>query len=121
MLVVGRERQLLAEVLERLVDGEARAEGRDLEQAAARLPEVDRAEVEAVDDRRRVRAALRDALLPRFVLVLGRGPGDVVNRARAGDPGLARRLVVRVPGAALRAADLPHRIAVRVEGEGLLE
>src|SRR5437763_12294947 len=121
MLVVGRERQLLAEVLERLVDGEAWADGGDLEQYAARLAEVDRAEVEAVDDRRRVSAALRDALLPRFVLVLGRGPGDVMDRARTWDAGLARRLVVRVPGAALCAADLPHGVAVRVERERPLE
>src|SRR5207248_7315964 len=75
----------------------------------------------AVDDRRRVCAALRDALLPRFVLVLGRSPGDVMDGARAGDAGLARRLVVRVPGAALCAADLPHGVAVRVERERLLE
>ena len=41
------------EALERLVDGEAGAQGGDLEQDAARLAEVDRAKVEPVDDRRR--------------------------------------------------------------------
>ena len=62
VLEVGRQRELLAEVLERLVDGEAGADRRDLEEDAARLAEVDRAEVEAVDLRRRLGAA-RDRLL----------------------------------------------------------
>ena len=53
VLEVGRQRELLAEVLERLVDGEARAQRRDLEEDAAGLAEVDRAEVEAVDHRGR--------------------------------------------------------------------
>src|SRR6185312_3006876 len=84
MLVVGRQRQLFAEVLERLVDGEAGADRGDLEQHAARLAEVDRLEVEAVDDRRRVRAALGDAALPLLVLLGRRGPGDVVDGPGAG-------------------------------------
>ena len=108
-------------MLERLVDREAWADRGDLEQDAARLAEVDRPEVEAVDDRRRVGAALGHALVPRLVSVLRGGPGDVVDGAGAGDAGFLRRLVVRVPGAALRAADLPHGIAVRVERERLLE
>src|SRR5690606_6768554 len=45
MLVVGRQRELFAEALERLIDGEAGAERRDLKQDAARLAEVDRPEV----------------------------------------------------------------------------
>src|SRR3954469_558642 len=53
VLVVRRQRELLAQRLDRLVDGEARAEGRDLEEDAARLAEVDGAEVEAVDHGRR--------------------------------------------------------------------
>src|SRR5207245_1304772 len=58
-----RQRELLAEVLERLVDRETRAERRDLEQHAARLAEVDGLEIEAVDHRRRAAAAL-DHLRP---------------------------------------------------------
>ncbi len=54
VLECGREDELLAEVLGILVEREARAERRDLEEDAARLAEVDRAEPEAVDDRRRV-------------------------------------------------------------------
>ena len=121
MLVVRREGELLAEVLEGLVDGEARPDRRDLEQHAARLAEVDRLEIEAVDDRRRVGTALRDALLPGLVRLGWGCPCDVVDRAGAGDAQLQRRLVVRVPGAALAAADLPDRIAVRIEREHLLE
>src|SRR5918911_1151675 len=49
----GRQREPLAEVLERLVGGEAGADGRDLEQDAARLAKVDRAGGEPLDDRRR--------------------------------------------------------------------
>ena len=73
----------LAEGLLRLVGGEAGPERGDLEQDAARLAEVDRAEVEAVDDRGRPRAGLRDAVAPRLVLVQRRRPGDVVDRACA--------------------------------------
>ena len=83
VLVVGRQRELLAEVLERLVDGEARAERGDLEEDAARLAEVDRAEVEAVDHRGRLRAGRDRPLAPLLVLVHGRGPGDVVDAAGA--------------------------------------
>ena len=44
-----RQRKLLAELVHRLVGGEARAVGRDLEQDAIRLAEIERAEIEAVD------------------------------------------------------------------------
>src|SRR4051812_42798887 len=46
-----RQRQALAEVFERLVDGESGADRGNLEQHPAGLAEVDRAEVEAIDDR----------------------------------------------------------------------
>src|SRR3954453_4069360 len=69
LLVVRRERERLTERLERLVGGEAGADRRDLEQHAARLAEVDRLEVEAVDHRRRLPTALDHLLPPRFVLV----------------------------------------------------
>src|SRR5256885_11407657 len=59
-----RQRQTLAEVLLRLVGRKARADGGDLEQDSARLPEIDRAEVEAVDHGRRVAATLDDPVSP---------------------------------------------------------
>ena len=66
----------------------------DLEQHAARLAEVDRVEVVAVDD-----AAVRDAgglqmRVPVGVLGDGRAPGDVVHGAGALAAALLRRLVV---------------------------
>src|SRR6266576_4272543 len=64
-----RQRELLAELLERLVDSEPGAERRDLEQHAARLAEVNRLEVEAVDHRRRLAAGCDHALAPRLLLV----------------------------------------------------
>src|SRR5262245_43517467 len=48
-LVPGRQLERGAERLLGLVDGEARAVGRDLEQDAARLAEIDRVEIVAVD------------------------------------------------------------------------
>src|SRR4249919_4070847 len=50
-----REDELFAEVLRILVEGEAWAEGRDLEEDPVRLAEIDRAEPEPIDNRRRVR------------------------------------------------------------------
>src|SRR5436190_16764228 len=97
MLEIRRQGELLAEVLERLVGGEAGADRGDLEQHAARLAEVDRLEVEAVDDRRRPGAGACDPLLPRLVLVRQRRPRDVVHRPRTADTGLLGRLVVAVP------------------------
>src|SRR5207249_4680386 len=78
-----RQRQTLPEVLLRLVGRESRAHGGDLEQHSARLPEVDRAEVEAVDHWSRVAAAFDDAVAPRDVVLQRRGPGDVVDGAGA--------------------------------------
>ena len=72
-----------------------------------RLAEVDRAEPEAVDDRRRVAARRGDALVPRLVVLHRRGPRDVMDRARAADAALAWRLVVRVQPAARRGRALP--------------
>src|SRR6185436_7609508 len=91
-----RDRQLLAERLERLVDREARARGGQLEQHAARLTEVDRLEVVAVDHLGRVRAVLGHPLLPLLVVLVGRVPGDVVNRPAALDAALGGRLVIEV-------------------------
>ncbi len=88
LLVVRRQRQRLAERLERLVGREARPDRRDLEQHAARLAEVDRLEVEAVDHRRRLPAALDHLVAPRLVLVDLRRPRDVMHRARGLQPAL---------------------------------
>ena len=86
---------------------------RQLEQHAARLAEVDRVEVLAVDDLRRMRAGLdRGRPQRRQLLVVGRAPGDVMDRAGALDPALRWRRVVD----ARRAAPLA-RDAVAVEAE----
>src|SRR5205807_5046001 len=111
VLVVGRQRELLAQARGRLVDRETRPDRRNLEQDAARLAEVDRLEVEAVDHRRRVRAGLDHPLAPILVCLRLAGPGDVVDGARALDAGFGRRFVVGVHGAALLAADLPVRLS----------
>src|SRR6266550_519037 len=121
MLIVRGEREAFAESLERLVDDEARADGRNLEEDAARLTEVDGLEVEAVDDGRRVGTGGGDSFLPRLVFLRRRGPGHVVDGAGAGNPRVSRRDVVCVPGAALHAPDLPGAISLRLEGERLLE
>src|SRR4029450_13837896 len=87
---------------------------------AARLAKVDRLEVVAVDDRRGVGAALGDAPLPGLVLVHRRGPGDVVDRARAGNAALVG-LVVEVEAAPVLAPNLPPALSGWVELERLLE
>src|SRR5947199_5755061 len=107
MLKVRRQRELLAQVLERLVDGEARAGRGDLGQDPAGLAEVDRTEVEAVDLRRRLRAACERLLAPVEQLLRGRGPGDVVDAAGALQPALGWRLVEEVAATALLAARFP--------------
>ena len=83
VLVLGRQAQRLADVLRILVDGEAGRERRDLEQDAARDAEVDRLEVVAVADVGDVATGAADALLPGEVVLVARGPGDVVDAARA--------------------------------------
>ncbi len=91
-----------------LVDREARADRRDLEQHAARLQEVHRFEVEAVDHRRRTRARVSDARAPRLEIVDRRGERHVVDRARAlRAVDLRRRGIVGVEAAAVIAAHLP--------------
>ena len=72
-------------MLERLIDREARADRRDLEQDAGRLAEVDRAEVVAVDDRRRTGPCLNDARMPLLVFFGRAGPRDMMDGPRALD------------------------------------
>src|SRR5205823_8515466 len=74
--------QPFAEVLLGLVGREAWADRRDLEQDTARLPEVDRPEVEAVDHARRIAAPFDHAFAPGDVVVHGIRPGDVMHDAR---------------------------------------
>src|SRR6188474_1784169 len=99
-----RKRELLAQVLGVLVNGEAGTERRDLEQHPARLAKIDRAEVEAVDHRCGVAATRDDAVTPFGVVVDRRREGDVVDAARSLEPRLGGRLIVDVEGAALVAA-----------------
>src|SRR6266542_2750672 len=98
----------------------ARSERGDLEQHAARLAEVDRAEPEAVDDRRRPAAGLDDALPPRLVVLHRRCKRDVVDGAGARAAGLVRRVLVLDPAAARLAARLPG-LSRALEAERLEE
>src|SRR5438105_3995643 len=65
-----RQRQTLTQVIRFLVGGEAGAIGRDLEKHAARLAEVERPEVVAVDHRRDADTRPGQALAPGAVLVV---------------------------------------------------
>ena len=105
--------------LQGLVGREARADGRDLEQDA-RLAEVDRLEVEAVDDRGGRAAGLDHALAPRLVLLGSRSPRDVVDGSCAWCPALVG-LVVDVRAAAILSSHLVSLIAAPLELEGALE
>src|SRR4029077_14378155 len=114
---VARPRQkdeLLAEVRRILVGGEAGAERRDLEEDTVRLAEVDGAEPEAVDDRRRPAAGLLHPLPPRLLVLHRRRPRDVMHRAGAGNAG-ARSLFVADPTAPGVAARLAVDEAERIE------
>ena len=91
MLVLAGEAQLLAEVSGVLVGRETGGRGRDLEQDALRLAEVDRVEVVAVDHGGHVHSGRAHALLPRHVVGVGRVPGDVMHGSGALDAvGIAR-------------------------------
>src|SRR5437588_4260479 len=112
VLELRRERKRLAEMLERLIGGEAGAERCDLEQYAARLSEVDGAEIEAVDDRGWAPSALDHPLSPCRMIVHRRCPGDVVDRAGAA-PAPGGRPVIGIERA---AAFTPYVVAVRARG-----
>src|SRR5215218_5802851 len=103
-------------MLQRLVGCETGAERRDLEEDAARLAEVDRLEVEAVDHRRRARARTLDRGAPRLVLLLRRRPCDVMDRAGA-LPSQPLGIVVDVEAAAVIAP----RDEARLEAERSFE
>src|SRR5207245_2254988 len=81
------------------------------------FPEVDRAEVEAVDHGRWVAAPFNDAVAPGDVVLHGRRPSDVVDRAR---PTQTARLgcgVIGVERAARIAARLVGVLASALEAE----
>ena len=83
-LVLRRQLEMRAELGLGLVGSEARRVGRDLEQDAAGLAEVDRLEVLPVDHGRDVETERGDALAPFALDRLGLGAErDVVDRARA--------------------------------------
>ncbi len=108
-----------------LVDREAGAEGRDLEQHPPRLAEVDGAEVLPVDDPGGVGARRGRAPPPVGVVGVGRGPGHVVDRPGALLAVLGRRRVEPVdaapllagrreaPGASRARSRAPRRAAAR--------
>src|SRR5947209_9395649 len=121
MLEGRRERQPLAEVLERLVGCEAGPERGDLEQHARRLAEIDRLEVEPVDHGCWVQAGRGHALLPGLVLLDRRCPGDMVDGAGAGDRGRLPVDDALVEPAAVITARLPAAAPRMVEAERLLE
>src|SRR5215472_5422550 len=78
-----RKTQRGAQILGRLVDGESRPIGRDLEKHSARLAEVDRLEVPTVDRGRHVATGGREVAAPPLLrLGVRRSPGDVVDGAR---------------------------------------
>src|SRR5262249_14888486 len=120
MLEVRRQRQALAEVLERLVRREPGADGGDLEQDAARLAEGDRAGGKAGDHGRRHRAGPADALAASPGGRPQRRPGDAGGGARARAPGLVGAVVV-VRRAAPVAARLVPVVAQGPEAGALLE
>src|SRR4051794_3043704 len=115
-LEVGRQGEPLAERLERLVGGEARAEGRELVQDPAGLTEVDGPEVEAVDHRGRLQARGEHLRAPRLVIVHPRRPRDVVDRARAAEAPAGRGLEDDRAAARL-AAGLEPRVRQLLEPE----
>src|SRR5438128_2886937 len=115
-LVLGRQLQRRAERIGRLVHGEAGLVGGDLEQDAARLAEVDRAEVLALDDRRHVTARLDQHLAPvQLVGVVGRAPRDVVDGADRLLPHRRLRRVEHIEdrGRATRAGFEARAVALR--------
>src|SRR5205807_674458 len=105
VLELRRERKRLAEMLERLIGGEAGAERCDLEQHTARLSEVDGAEIEAVDDRGWAPPALDHPLSPGRMIVHRRCPGNVVHRAVAA-PSPGGRPVIGIERATLFTLDV---------------
>ena len=80
-----RQLQIVAQRFDRLVDGKARRVGRDFEQNAARLAEINRAKILPVELMGRPQAEIGDELLRhrRLGRVVGGAKGDVMHRTAA--------------------------------------
>jgi hypothetical protein len=80
--VLRRQHQTLAQSLRRLIDGEPRWIGRELEQHPSGLAKVHRVEVLPIDDRGRIESRMNDLLAElELSSIVGHPPGDVVDRA----------------------------------------
>src|SRR6202034_1477118 len=101
-----RQLQIVAERFDRLVDGKTRNIGRDLEQDAAGLAEVNRAEILPVELMGWPQAQLRDELLRhrRLARVVGGAKRDVVHRTAAEPPGQESLRFANIDDAADRFA-----------------
>ncbi len=105
-----------------LVHSEAGADRCDLEQHAARLEEVHRFEIEALDHRRGTRTSVADACAPLLQRVGLRRERDVVHGAGAlAAVDLRRSRVVGVEAAAALSAHLPVLALATTEAERLAE
>ena len=99
------QRQALAQMLQRLVRRESRPDRRQLEEDAARLAEVDGAEVEAVDD-----GSGRRPGGERLARATPRAPRAATTTQRGG-PSPRHRHRVRRSGRRRRTNRAPHRVA----------
>src|SRR6266851_2513810 len=114
------QHQALAQMRGFLVHGKARAHRGNLEQHAARLAKVNGLEPVAVDDRRRLSTGRDDAIAPRDLLVVKRGPGDVMNRPGSRHSVLRWGSVVYVTSGSTVAASRPRSVAGPLPSERAL-
>src|SRR3954451_377887 len=80
----GRQRQLFAKRLQRLIGREAGPIRGDLEQDAIRLPKVQAAEVEAINGAARWQPQALEALRPGLVVAVRNTEGDVMHASSPG-------------------------------------
>src|SRR3954452_2117816 len=78
-----RQRELLAQLRQRLIRREARTAARDLEQDAVRLPKVEAPEVEAVNGPAEGQPQVPQPLRPGLVVAIGDTERNVVHAACA--------------------------------------
>src|SRR5258708_24441064 len=120
-LELWRQHQALAQMRGILVHGKAWAHRGNLEQHAGRVAKVNRLEPVAVDDRRRLSAGRDDAIAPGDLLVVKRGPGNVMNSPGSRHAVLRWGDVVHVPSRSTVAASLPRSVPGRLPSERALE
>src|SRR5258708_5987187 len=111
-LVPLRQHQSLAEAGGVLVYVEARVQGGDLKQNTARLPEVDRPEIGAIDDRCRVQVGAAEGLAPGLMVLVRRSPGYVVHAPSTLDRADARWRIDKIARAASRGRVLEDSLMV---------